>query len=350
MINLFFAEHSCVGVGESVKHGARPARTASATPCPFERSTPDNTTVTEGRRSDSSDEDDTNCSFCSTNSSSSSPGDSDFEGDCSPAPPDDPEDGHGSCSVDTDPTADCQGRGHTVTGQGQDPPSPIFSLRWQASCTFRREGGSLRKPGSDVILHVRPDAVKEEGGVEVLTAICADVDHIRQVLDLSDDEEVVTPLAEYWAGQDFRFQHPVSITLPHCLPTDYNLDLLRVYHVTRGQDGHITVMKINQQPKNNSNVLEEGTMPSDESVLSLERGRSFQPEECQLHIITDRFCGYVCTYCHKKVKKEPRCRPQLYVMGSGTVTSTPDSLHHVEIIAHVWDQRINIADFRQVTL
>nr|KAG5686958.1 hypothetical protein BaRGS_021533 [Batillaria attramentaria] len=41
-----------------------------------------------------------------------------------------------------------------------------------------------------------------------------------RVVKLSEDECVSSPVAEYWAGHEFRFKKPVTITLPHFLPPD----------------------------------------------------------------------------------------------------------------------------------
>ena len=385
-----FAEHPSPGVGEDVEHDSVPPVTSStpSTSSTFHQNISDDSTSGEDGTSDGSDEDDAHCSFCSTSSSSSSSGSSDAEGDGCPGPRD-PDDSDCPFSVDTDPvtgpqsradtdpatgpqtradtdtdpatgpqtradtdpTTGPQTRADTVAGQGRGLPPPIVSVHWQASWTVRSEGGCFRTTGSDVILQVPPKAVQEDGGVVVHAAICADVGRIRRLLKLSDDEEIVTPLAEYWAGQDFRFQSPVSITLPHILPPDYDPDHVRVYHVTRTLDGHITLTRINEDPET-GNVPEDGATTLDDSDVRLEEKHlgCIQYEESHIQLFTDHFCGRVCTYCDKEVKKNVAPRPELYLMASGSLTATPDSRYHLDVFASVWDRRIKVADCRQVNI
>ena len=375
-------------MGEDVEHDSVPPVTSStpSTSPTFDQNISDDSACGEDGTSDGSDEDDAHCSFCSTSSSSSSSGSSDAEGDgcLRPRDPDDrgcpfsvdtdPATGPQSRAdtdtdpatgpqtradtdpatgpqtrADTDPATGPQSRADTVAGQGRGLPPPIVSVQWQASWTVRPEGGCFRKTGSDVILQVPPDAVQEDGGVVVHAAICADVGRIRRLLNLSDDEQIVTPLAEYWAGQDFRFQNPVSITLPHFLPPDYDPDLVRVYHVTRTHDGRIIPTRINEDPETGK-VPEDGATTLDDSDVRLEEKHPgcIQSEESHIHLCTDHFSGYVCTYCDKEVETYGRPRPQLYVMGSGSLTATPDSRYDLDVFAHVWDGRIKVADCRQV--
>ena len=376
----------------------------------FQQNISDDSASGEDGTSDGSDEDDARCPFCSTSSSSSSSGSSDAEGDGCPRPRDpdirdcpfsididpatgpqtradtdpatgpqtradtDPATGPQSRAdtdpatgpqtrADTDPATGPQTRADTdratgpqtradiVAGQGRGLPPPIVSVHWQASWTVRSEGGCFRKTGSDVILQVPPEAVQEDGGVVVHAAICADVVRIRRLLNLSDDEQIVTPLAEYWAGQDFRFQSPVSITLPHFLPPDYDPDLVRVYHVTRTHDGRITLTRISEDPETGK-VPEDGATTLDDSDVRLEDKQlgCIQSEESHIQLFTDHFSGYVCTYCDTEVKKNGRPRPQLYVMGSGSLTATPYSRYHLDVFASVWDRRIKVADCRQVNI
>ena len=363
-------------MGEDVEHDSVPPLTSSipSTSSTFQQNISDDSTPGEDGANDGSDEDDAHCPFCSTSSSSSSSGSSDAEGDGCPGPRD-PDDRDCPFSVDTDPAsgpqtradtdpasgpqtrADTdpatgpQTRADTVAGQGRGLPPPIVSVHWQASWTVRPEGGCFRKTGSDVILQVPPEAVQENSGVTVHAAICVDMDRIRRLLNLSDDEQIVTPLAEYWAGQDFRFQSPVSITLPHFLPPEYDPDLVRVYHVTRTHHGRIIPTRINEDPETGK-VPEDGATTLDDSDVRLEDKQlgCIQSEESHIQLFTDHFSGYVCTYCDTEVKKNGRPRPQLYVMGSGSLTATPDSRCHLDVFASIWDGRIKVADCRQVNV
>ena len=363
-------------MGEDVEHDSVPpvASSTPSTSSTFHQNICDDSTSGEDGASDGSNEDNAHCPFCSTSSSSSSSGSSDAEGDGCPGPRDphhrdcptsvdtdpatgpqtradtDPATGPQS-RADTDPATGPQTRADTVAGQGRGLPPPIVSVHWQASWTVRSEGGCFRKTGSDVILQVPPKAVQEDGGVVVHASICADVVRIRRLLNLSDDEQIVTPLAEYWAGQDFRFQSPVSITLPHFLPPDYDPDHVRVYHVTRTHDGRIIPTRINEDPETGK-VPEDGATTLDDSDVRLEEKHPgcIQSEKSHIQLFTDHFSGYVCIYCDTEVKKNGRPRPELYVMCSGSLTATPDSRYHLDVFASVWDGRIKVADCRQVNV
>ena len=351
-------------MGEDVEHDSVPPVTSStpSTSSTFQQNISDDSASGEDGTSDGSDEDDAHCSFCSTSSSSSSSGSSDAVGDGCPRPRD-PDDRDCPFSVDTDPATGPQSRADTdpvtgpqtradiVAGQERGLPPPIVSVHWQASWTVRPEGGSFRKTGSDVILQVPPEAVQEDGGVVVHAAICADVVRIRRLLNLSDDEQIVTPLAEYWAGQDFRFQSPVSITLPHFLPADYDPEHVRVYHVTRTHGGRIILTRINEDPETGK-VPADGATTLDDSDVRLEEKQPgcIQSEESHIQLFTDHFSGYVCTYCDKEVKKYGRPCPQLYVMASGSLTATEDPRNRLKVFASIWDGSIKVADFRQVNM
>nr|KAG5686961.1 hypothetical protein BaRGS_021536 [Batillaria attramentaria] len=78
-------------------------------------------------------------------------------------------------------------------------------------------------------------ALYEDSQVDIHTAVCTDVDRVRQVLRLSEDECVSSPVAEYWAGHEFRFKKPVTITLPHFLPPDPDPSLVHVYRDSADQ-------------------------------------------------------------------------------------------------------------------
>ncbi|KAK7473950.1 hypothetical protein BaRGS_00034779 [Batillaria attramentaria] len=125
------------------------------------------------------------------------------------------------------PMSQLEYRGETTCTDSKDfvaemleIPEPIFSRRWEAVSRFSNSGGTFRKSGSDVILDVPRNAVEEDLQVTIHTAVCTDTDRVRRVLKLPEDECVSSPVAEYWAGHEFRFKKPVTITLPHFLPPD----------------------------------------------------------------------------------------------------------------------------------
>lgn len=282
------------------------------------------------------------CCYCSNDSSPSSQSTSDCESEDSASSSDSSlqsTEYHQASSVCT------AGKSATVLGPDQGLPSPVFSRTWQAASLFTRKGGTLRKPGSDVILHVPPYAVKSDDGVEVHAAVCADVAQIRRLLKVSEDEQVVSPLAEFWAGRDFRFHRPVSVALPHWLPENHDPALVQVYHVTRSNNGHVDFTELNRRSqKSCTSGSKDATSLSDPDIGEV---GYFSLEEDQISVFTDHFSGFVCTYCLKKGKTS--YRPELYLTASGSISVPRDSLPaHVDMYAHVWDKRITDEACRQV--
>ncbi|KAK7462558.1 hypothetical protein BaRGS_00038387, partial [Batillaria attramentaria] len=290
------------------------------------------------------------------------------------------------------PSAEDTSEGKSATDaqriQNQTPLQPIFSSEWQTVDTVTSSGGTVRKQYSDVILTVPSDAVDEDSQVDIHTAVCTDVDRVRQVVKLSEDECVSSPVAEYWAGHEFRFKKPVTITLPHFLPPDPDPSLVRVYRVTRRPDGEIVSTRLRPQPLSSIDatpVNEHGvgtdhpavsqayqredaayrtakeaepTLPTDAASPAM-KADDF-PEHCldqdveweeaatfqlttggHVIIITNRFSGYVCTYCGRHGP------PVLNVLVCGTHTQESADRQTAEVSVHVWDGRIRIADFRQ---
>ncbi|XP_070199291.1 uncharacterized protein [Littorina saxatilis] len=281
----------------------------------------------------------------------------------------------------------------TWKNDGIDIPPPLVSMCWHYNATFHSEGGVLRKPGSDVILHVPPGAVNTDRPVVIHTAVCADVDRVHNVLGLSDEEQIVSPLAEYWAGPDFSFERPVCITLPLCLPPDPDLSLLRVYRVSRRQDGHMSVNRVkpkvddekddaqNEADSNRSrrfvslsSATEKGQRPDvteyaqtspDENrpearvmneanldhseaafhqdrLLSDERAFFHVTSKGQVEVTTDCFSGYGCAYCGRN-----QGPPVLIAMVNGSLERTSETTLGADVDLYVWDKRIEVADFRE---
>ena len=303
------------------------------------------------------------CSFCTQESDDSSTGSSSFD--------DDPA--HTGKEEAQSPAA--QGPSIKLCNATATHPkecsSPMFSRKWQHVDTFNCDGGSFRKPGSDVILTVPVDAVEKGHDVDIATAVCADPLHVRQELKLSDDEEIVTPLVEYEAGDDFRFQCPVTIKVPHWLPQEFDPDCVRVYHISYDNNGLATSALNRTSEKGNGQEHPSSSDPPGavdqlagdhkaqdgaENTTMLEMpgsadahkisGISFKTETDYILIFTDRFCGFVCTYCGRKTKNKRQHTPQLYVMGSVSVVSPTQ----INVSAHIWDSRIKVADCRQVNI
>ncbi|XP_076451982.1 uncharacterized protein LOC143287682 isoform X2 [Babylonia areolata] len=249
-------------------------------------------------------------------------------------------------------------------------PPPIFVEDWQTSIVLNKEGGCLKQDNSDVVLRVPADAV-EDNPVEVHAAVCANVDHIRDVLKLSDDEEVISPVAEYWAGEIFHFQRPVTVELPHILPSDCDPELVYVYHVSRNQHGKVCVSRLKHEKDDDTpggvtlphdQIISQDKVTlspaNEETVQNVESEAAASTGEPNSHdgmierlgnfkilpegivtISTCRFCGYVCVKCNAKKKKNP----PLYVMGCVRDSSE----RWIEISSCVWDARLKISDFRK---
>ena len=262
-----------------------------------------------------------------------------------------------------------------IVDQPRQCSAPMFSQKWQCVGTFNSDGGTLRKAVSDVILVVPTKAVKQDDDVVISTAVCADPVAVHRCLKLEEDEEIVTPLAEYDADGDYQFQRPVTIKLPHWLPPDFDPECLRVYQISPGHNGMYTTTVIHQTQDKESDdeytpcsdphvseyqlshessgqdpaqkittVLDDQTMTSGDADTDMETHMKYRVEKDHILIFTDHFCGFLCTYCGKKAKKKTKQIPQLYVMGSVSVVSSA----RINISAHVWDERIKVVDCRQV--
>ncbi|KAL8624349.1 hypothetical protein ACOMHN_044780 [Nucella lapillus] len=232
----------------------------------------------------------------------------------------------------------CRDSASTQTEPEKKPVSPpIVCSQWQACLELMNEGGRLQTEDSDVLLHVPPDAVQSGSSVDVYAAICANVDQIRHVLQLSDDEEILSPLAEYCASGNSRFHRPVSITLPYALPTGYEANQVNVYRVSQSEQGDTVVTKLPliQTPHSEaeSSSLQDSYKPS---FCFSSRGR--------LCVRTDCFSAYVtCAYSNCGLKQDS---PVLHAMVCSS-QSTDENGQQVVIYTYVWDDRLAIKDFQK---
>ncbi|PVD36576.1 hypothetical protein C0Q70_03561 [Pomacea canaliculata] len=139
--------------------------------------------------------------------------------------------------------------------------SPIFSKPWQDCSYFSAEGGRLQVQGSDVVLQVPAGVIDDNTKVAVHVAICANDVYIKHKLQLPVTETIVSPLAEFKADHDFCFQNHIQITLPTCLSSDYDVNLLHVYCITHGgQEEEINISEIQR--------LEDMTQTPDKEALA----------------------------------------------------------------------------------
>ncbi|XP_025083117.1 uncharacterized protein LOC112557460 isoform X2 [Pomacea canaliculata] len=203
--------------------------------------------------------------------------------------------------------------------------SPIFSDHWQVRGCFSAAGGRLQKQGSDVVLQVPAGAIEDNTKVTVHAAVCANDVYIKHKLQLPSTETIVSPLAEFKAGHDFCFQNHIQITLPTCLSSDYDVNLLHVYCITHGgQEEEINISKIQR--------LQDMTEAPDKEALEV---YFYVNEERQVEVMTSHFSGYVCTYCGL-------CQNiGLEVYASPTYD---DESVQVSVIAQLWD-KIHIQTF-----
>ncbi|XP_070205710.1 uncharacterized protein [Littorina saxatilis] len=282
--------------------------------------------------------------------------------------------------------------GHDDSGNTWDHSKTIVCSRWQAAASFTTDGGILQKPGSEVVLHVPPGAVDNESSVQVCSAVCVNNEHIYRALKLPGEDLVVSPLAEYWAGPDFHFQLPVQIDLPHFLPPDADLSIVRVYRATKNESGQTILSRLRQletrdtatySPSSDNSTSERDAYKSldgssDEETPNLqgkdntppitkpstpdqaERGQNtcFDQPEAEdviwekngyfhvtsdgiVNISTDRFSCYVCTHCGRS-----QGQPTLHAWAFGE-HKVSGRQRFADVALYVWDGRLNIQDYRK---
>ena len=171
-------------------------------------------------------------------------------------------------------------------------------------------------------------------------SVCVDIDRIQKSLNLPKSHFVASPLVEFWAGEDFRFQRPVQITLPHCLHPDADPDEVVVYRATKNINGETVLNKLNPQESKPSNL--EGTK-------RIKRGHEkneatyYVSDDGNVFIQTDCFSGLlVCARCKRKNKG---CQT-LMLAGSGTNQfKDGTSLQTASVHVHIWDRRYTIRDY-----
>ncbi|XP_070191881.1 uncharacterized protein [Littorina saxatilis] len=225
----------------------------------------------------------------------------------------------------------------------QSVPPPVFCKEssWQISGSFNSSGGFLQKAKSDVIVNVPQNAVPRGMYVDVYKSVCADVEHIQRALKLQDTHFVASPLAEFWAGEGFRFHKPVQITLPHCLPKGVDPSEVIVYRATKNLNGKIVLQEVpnRQQQDSRANNLQTSRTKMHSPAVESSYGIS---DDNKLLINTDGFSGYVCVHCKRKNKSSPT----LLFVGAGANKSKANILlQTASIHVHVWDERLDVRDF-----
>lgn len=205
--------------------------------------------------------------------------------------------------------------------------SPIFRNHWQDCVRFTTEGGRLQRQGSDVVLQVPAGAIEDNKNVTVYSAICTEDDYIKHKLQLPATETIVSPLAEFWAGPDFGFQKHVQLTLPTCLPADYDINLLHVYCISQNPEGQVDFSKL----KKLDQLSETPGNKSTEAYFAVSEGG-------RVEVMTSHFSGYVCTYCGLCLNIGLEVY-ESHKQENGSL--------NVSIVTHFWD-KLNLKDFREV--
>lgn len=205
--------------------------------------------------------------------------------------------------------------------------SPIFRDHWQDCVRFTTEGGRLQRQGSDVVLQVPAGAIEDNKKVTVYSAICTEDNYIKYKLKLPPTETIVSPLAEFWAGPDFRFQKHVQLTLPTCLPSEYDINLLHVYCISQNPEGQEDFSKLKRWDQ----LSETPGNKSTEAYFAVNEGG-------RVEVMTSHFSGYVCTYCGLCLNIGLEVY-ESHKQENGSL--------NVSIVTHFWD-KLHLKDFREV--
>ncbi|KAK7475570.1 hypothetical protein BaRGS_00033203, partial [Batillaria attramentaria] len=126
----------------------------------------------------------------------------------------------------------------------QPPKSQlIFSKGCQFCDEFSSVGGQLQGD-SDVILVVPENAIQHPDTVTIAGAVSVDLKTVHDKLGIDQDDVIVSPVIEYVTErEDFVFQKPVRVYLPHFLPSSFSPNDVSVYQFYKGEDGNIHTEK-----------------------------------------------------------------------------------------------------------
>jgi hypothetical protein len=153
------------------------------------------------------------------------------------------------------------------------PPRPCFSPAWQTQQEFGPSGGVLSRAHSDVKLEVPCGAVPLAHFVNVRSAVSVDLEALHSIVQLTNDEYVVSPIAEFHAGnKDVAFLSPVRITLPTFLPQGFCRDKVNVYRFTTDQFGRMTSLERLMPPTKTENVSHDSNLEERQSSPEQIRG------------------------------------------------------------------------------
>ncbi|KAK7467793.1 hypothetical protein BaRGS_00036981 [Batillaria attramentaria] len=120
----------------------------------------------------------------------------------------------------------------------------IFSDSCQFTGEFSCSEGKLQGD-SDVILVVPENAIQHPDKVTIAGAVCVDLNTVHDTLRLDQDEVIVSPVVEYVTDrEDFAFQKPVQVYLPHFLPRSFSPHDVSVCLFHKGKNGNISKEEI----------------------------------------------------------------------------------------------------------
>nr|KAG5701312.1 hypothetical protein BaRGS_020674 [Batillaria attramentaria] len=212
---------------------------------------------------------------------------------------------------------------------------PIFNKTWGLKKEFSPSGGYLQGEASDVRLEIPREALV--GSVCVWGAICTDTKAVEEKLDLPEDEFIITPVAEYFAGSEFKSAEPVRIFLPYFLPSSFVKEKARAYRFYRDDAGKLRRERVDVE-LNDFDDTGAGR-------LQLAQGKGKTASSLsRLCIQTDRFSGYFCTVC---CRTEELPNPVLYMDLWAKPVRKDDGRTQIDVRLDVWDARMKIKDFRE---
>jgi hypothetical protein len=169
---------------------------------------------------------------------------------------------------------------------------------------YRRS--DLHGDDSDVVLNIPPGAIEtlsgksadeshalhETAGVAFHGSICTDLRTVHEQLNLEGHDRICSPVAEYFAGENFKFQKPVCINLPHFLSEDIDEKEIKVYQFHKQKSGKINITTLKPSTAfTRADESEDGA--SDEGYYVLDKA--------EIKVFTSHFSGYFCTHCKRKL-------------------------------------------------
>ena len=262
---------------------------------------------------------------------------------------------------------------------------PIFCDAWRVSGKYSCVGGDLQMEDSNVRLSIPEGAVSRRISHEVVdpkkvtprftrhgittakyiterviiqAAISTELQKVHQACEIAENEQIVSPVVEYFAQEVHKareleenevncllFKNPVYISLPHFMPPDFKEEDVRVYQFHVDGAGKVYVETLSRISPHKRMATEDsaGTSTDETDDGKSTGGFYFTEEREKVNIQTYHFSGYFCTTCKNEMDK---VLLQLRLYGNLTFRSSPN----VNLALMIWDLKLNIADFRKVSI